>query len=134
MVANTSPIFTLTPIIGATTISAAETSRTTPTSVGIVVTSATDGYRIERIRIKATATTAAGLVSIWLFNATGSVYTLIDEVVVTAITPSTTVASFAATWVPDGGAIVLPASPVYSLRASTSIAQAFTVTAFGGAY
>ena len=124
------PGFAATPRQGQASIATAELSLTAPTSVGTVFSAGASGSRVERLRAVGAATTAAGLINIFLFD--GSVYRLIRAIVVGAATPSATVAA----WGSDGsgmitfeGGLMLPAG--WSLRAATTVAQTIHVTADG---
>lgn len=70
--------------VGSTT-GTASTSRATPTSVVGVVTAASAGTRIDRITCIATVATAAGIIHIWDYD--GANYTLVEELLTSAITP-----------------------------------------------
>ena len=134
MAANTNPIFTLTPKVGMVSISTANTARDGTGTLGTVFTGGTNGSRVDRIIIEATATTAAGVVTLFVYD-NSSVTNLWQEVLVSAITPSTTAVAFRAVITspdPMNPLLVLPAS--YVLKAGTTIAQAFAVTAQGGDY
>lgn len=148
MAVTATPIFVQTPYAVAASL-AATTACTTraPTATAslgaaniIALTAAsTNGLRIDSISVNAAASaiggaTTAGLVGIWLWDGTNAY--LIEEIQVTAVTPSATTPSFSATWVPDQP-IVLPAA--HRLYVSTSVtttaaANALVVTAYGGAY
>jgi hypothetical protein len=95
------------------------------------MTAGAGGTRLSKIQIIATATTTAGLVRLFLYD--GSTYHLFAEVPVTAITPSGTVAAFAATlseaYNPDQLPRVMPSG--WSLRATTANSEAFKVIADG---
>ena len=132
MPANTTPIFTLTPIIGMAEISTANTALDGSGTLGTVVTGGTNGTRITRITIQATATTTAGVIRLFIADNAGTPnIRLWREVLVPAITPSTTVLAFISTISLTGEAAVhLPAS--YTLRASTHNAEAFNIFAEGG--
>ncbi|WP_374381962.1 hypothetical protein [Dongia sp.] len=126
----TKPVFAATPRQGQGTISTAETSFSAPTNVATIFTAGASGSRIERVRVCATGTTAAGIVNLWLHDGTN--YRLVRSVLQSAITASTTVAP----WGTDGagfvyfeGGLILPTG--WSLRASTTIAQGFHITADG---
>ena len=96
MAANTVPIFTKTPNVGVVNIFTAELDLDNPTASAVVFTAAADGSVLKRIRVKGIgASTTAGLIHIWLVRS--SVYYLYKQIVVTAATPSATVASFEAT-------------------------------------
>jgi hypothetical protein len=129
MAANTAPIFTLTPQASCVGISTANTNRDGTGTIGTVLTAGAAGTRIHRITIKATVTTTAGMVRLFIY--TGATYYLWMEVPVTAITPSATVAAFSYVLSLFGeSALVLPTG--YSLRASTEKAENFNVVAEGG--
>jgi hypothetical protein len=102
------------------------------------VPTSTNGVRIDMIRVKAcsssvTAATVAQLVQIWEWDGTNAY--LYDELAVTAVTPSTTVASFVLE--KSYTNLVLPAS--HALYMSTTVTTtasttALEVQAFGGLY
>lgn len=131
MPANIEPIFTLTPQVASVAVGTANTARSAPGggTVGTVLTAASNGTRIHRITIKATVTTTAGMVRLWIY--TGTTYFLWREVIVAAITASATVAAFEVSIELFGErALILPAG--YSLRATTEKSENFDVTAEGG--
>src|SRR5262245_51911187 len=136
MAANTNPVFIELPRCWAVTISSADTSLTAPTTSGTVLTAGTDGSLVECVRIKAVGTTTAGMVRLFLYDPGNPVYWLLDEIAVTALTPSATTASFAATWTPPtptgGGPGMLPVPANWQLRITTHNAEAFDVVALGG--
>jgi hypothetical protein len=131
MAANTSPVFPLTPVIGHGQVSVANANRDGTGTLVDVLTGATNGTRVQRITVKATVTTTAGMVRLFLYN--GSVTRLWKEIEVTAITPSATVKSFANEIELFGElALHLPANHI--LRAATHNAETFNVIAEGGNY
>ncbi len=134
MSANTSPIFTLTPKIGVTNISSANTKRDGTGDINTIITGGANGTRISRITIKATVTTTAGTVRLFIGDNAGTpVISLWREVLVTAITVSANVAAFEYSLSLLGeNALILP--PNYTLRASTEKAESFNVIAEGGDY
>lgn len=131
MSANINPIFTLIPHVGCAAISTANTTRDGTGTIGTVFTAGSNGSRIHRITIKATVTTTAGIVRLFLHD--GSNYFLWREVLVTAATPSGTVIAYEWIWeMPDEKSLVLNNN--WSLRASTNNAENFNVIAEGGDY
>ena len=128
---NFKPIFPLTPKIGKANISVANTNRVVTGVAGLtqVLEAGTDGTRLDRAKIQATATTTAGVVRLWIYSGSGNA-DLYDEILVTAATPSVTVEAF--NTVIDFNAEFLPAG--YSLYASTHNSEAFNVIVFGGDY
>jgi hypothetical protein len=123
----TTPSFASTVRVGLGTLATADTARTgTPTNVVTVFTAGSSGSRIDEINIIATATTTAGVVRLWIYN--GTTYYLFEEILVSAITPSTAVATFNTTLTFNN--FMLPTG--HSLRATTNNSEGFNVIAFGG--
>jgi hypothetical protein len=132
MAANTIPVFTLTPVLGAVQISTANANRDGNGTLGTVVTGGAYGTRISRITIKAQVTTTAGMVRLFIEDSMGSKF-LWKEILVTAITASATVAAFESIIdLTDDYALVLPVN--YILKASTEKAELFSITVNGGSY
>lgn len=129
MAANTLPIFPVAARVGVANISSASAIRTTTGVTGLtsLFVAGTNGSRVDRIRVKATATTTAGMVRIWIYSGSGNAQ-LLFEIPVSAITPSATVASFDTYLNVDMEN--LPSG--YTLYATTEKAEAFNVMAFGG--
>jgi hypothetical protein len=131
MPANTEPIFVLTPRIAVVRISTANTNRDGTGTLGDVITGGTNGTRVDRIVIKATSTTTAGMVRLYLYDGTNT--RLWDEVIVLAITPSGTVVSFKTVQQsPDLMSPLVVLASGQKIQASTHNAESFDVTAFGG--
>jgi hypothetical protein len=123
----TTPSFASTVRVGLGTLATADTARTgTPTNVVTVFTAGSSGSRIDEINIIATATTTAGVVRLWIYN--GTTYYLFEEILVSAATPSTTVATYNTTLTFNN--FMLPTG--HSLRATTNNSEGFNVIAFGG--
>ena len=123
----TTPSFASTVRVGLGTLATADTARTgTPTNVVTVFTAGSSGSRIDEINIIATATTTAGVVRLWIYN--GTTYYLFEEILVSAVTPSTTVATYNTTLTFNN--FMLPTG--HSLRATTNNSEGFNVIAFGG--
>ncbi len=102
-------------------VSVANTARDGTGTLATIFTAGSSGSRIDDIKIQATGTTTAGAVRLFLHDGTNA--RLYDEILVPAITPSTTVEAFSAMLVNLG--IVLPSG--WSLRASTNNAETFNV-------
>jgi hypothetical protein len=120
----TSPSFAVTPRIGSVSISTQDTSLTAPTNFGTVITGVAAGTRVAELVVKCAATSAAALVRVFLYD--GSTYYLFDEVTISAATSSNTVATTRVSRTYDN--LILP-SASWSVRVTTSIAQAAHVTA-----
>jgi len=93
--ANTSPIFALTPETAIVTVTAATTDRTgaTTTNLSDLLTAATDGTKITQIGAKAAGDNTACLVLIFITDTAGANPKLYDEIAMEAVTASTTVTS-----------------------------------------
>jgi hypothetical protein len=121
------PIYVGTPKTWQAAISAANTNRDGTGTVVDVVSGGSSGSRIDKVRVVASGTTTAGAVRLYLYDGTNTY--LIKELLVTAATPSTTVAVWDGEWDADG--IILTTS-TWKLRASTNNAEAFKVFVKGG--
>ena len=126
------PAFTATPNAGGTLtgarISTANTARDGTGTLGTILTGGTNGTRVDRVQWKATSTTTAGVIRLFLKDNQGSPVTrLLAEALVSAITPSATVKSAEGEFVrTDGQPLVLvPAG--WILLAGTHNAESFDV-------
>jgi hypothetical protein len=79
------------------------------------------------VRVQASAATTAGAVRLFLYDGTNTY--LLRELIVAAVTPSTTVEAWSGEVDLDG--LVLPTN-AWKLRAATHNAEAFKVFAKGG--
>ena len=132
--ANTTPIFTITPRAGMVRISTANTGRDGSGTTGDVITGATSGTRVDRVVITATGTTTAGMVRLFIYDGSANTRAW-RETVVTAITVAASTAAFTATIsAPDAQSPLLVLPNGYVLRASTHNAETFDVIAHGGDY
>lgn len=129
------PVFTQTPISTCIALSAtANTSRAVSTGVptnGVLISpnTNTNGIRVDQIFINGTGTTLAGQVVIWLYDGTNGYP--IDELSVTAVTPSTTAPAFQLQENYSGFVL----QPTYKLYATSQVAsQLASVGMIGGAF
>lgn len=102
-------------------LSAANTNRNGTGTIVSVITGATNGTRVDDIYIVANATTTAGVIR--LFISDGTNIRLWQEILVTAVTPSTTVQVWSYTLLNQ--ALLLKSG--WSLQASTNNAETFSV-------
>ena len=102
-------------------ISTANANRNGTGTIGTVITGATNGTRVDDISIVATGTTTAGVVR--LFISDGTNVRLWQEILVSAVTPSTTVQVWSYTLLNQ--ALILKSG--WSLQASTNNAETFNV-------
>jgi len=148
MAVTSTPIFAQAPYMACTTL-AAQTTCTTrgPTvtaslaaaNIVQIVPTSTNGLRIDAIQVNAcstsfTAPTAGNIVGIWVWD--GTTAYLYTEILVTAVTPSTTVAGFTTT-LTFANPLVLPST--FKLYASLSVTTTASTTALqvcvmGGSY
>lgn len=81
-------------LLGTRDTSAIGTALTAPSNVSTIVSGGSSGGKVEEIVVSGTATTAAGVVNVFLYD--GSTYHLYDQIPVTAVTPSSTAVGFRA--------------------------------------
>lgn len=128
----TSANYVGTPKLGVAQVSTANTNLDGTGTLGTIFTAGSSGSRIDSIAIKATGTTTAGMVRLFIHDGTNA--RLLSEVPVLAITPSATLPAFEVLLTGDTYSqlfpIILPNT--YSLRASTDAAETFNVIASGG--
>jgi hypothetical protein len=148
MPVTATPIFVQSPLIGYLDMSAqtacttrGKTATASLAGANIIqlLNTTTNGCRVDSIQVNAcstsmTATTAANLVGIWIWDGTNA--QLYNEIAVTAVVPSTTTAGFTTT-ITFTNPLVLPST--YKLYASvsvttTAITTALQVFTFGGSY
>lgn len=123
------PNYPGTPRHGSAAISTANTNRDGTGTMGTVLAGVAAGTRVVEVVVQATGTTTAGMVRLFIDD--GTTVRLVDEVPVSAITPSATVAAFRTIRRYDN--LVLPSSS-HSLKASTHNAESFVVHAVGQDY
>jgi hypothetical protein len=107
-------------------VSTANTARDGTGTIATIFTAGASGSRVDDIAIVATGTTTAGVVRLFINDGTNS--RLWQEILVAAITPSTTVQVWSA--VQLNQALLLPNG--WSLRASTNNAETFNVNVTRG--
>ena len=113
-----------TPRAASAVLSAANTNRDGTGTIVTLIAGATNGTRVDDIRISATGTTTAGMIRFYLSLDSGTTNRLLFEVPVSAATPSGVVQSFQTTLTNLG--IILPDASA-QLRASTNNAESFHV-------
>ena len=133
MTINYNPVFPVAPIVGIATLTSATvvTSRaniTGTTNLTQLTATSTNGTRVDAIAVKSKATSVGSCLCIWIYNGTTSF--LFDEILVTAVTASTTVDSFS--FQRFYANLVLP--PTYQLFISETVQTDLNVMAFGGTY
>jgi hypothetical protein len=102
-------------------VTTANTNRNGTGAIVTVFTAGASGSRIDDISIDAVATTTAGVVRLFINDGTTSY--LWQEILVTAVTPSTTQAIWSYTLLNQ--ALVIPTG--WSLRASTNNTETFNI-------
>lgn len=123
------PSFTSTPRASTVAISTANTNRDGTGTITSLMSGVAAGTRVEEVWVQATGATTAGAVRLFLSLDGGSTWRLIREQMISAVTPSTTVAaSFHRIVFP----VLLLRDSDARLGVSTHNAESFHVTAFGG--
>ena len=121
-------MFATTLKVGMVQISTANTGRDGSGTIGTVVTGGSSGSVIKKIRICATVTTTAGVVRLFIDDGTN--VRLMQEIIVPAITPSTTIEAFSRTITYGPDDVLHLTDNNWLLKASTNNAEAFNVFAF----
>ncbi|MES2030826.1 MAG: hypothetical protein V4477_16725 [Pseudomonadota bacterium] len=124
---SAAPIFVGTPKTFQGALSTANTNRDGSGTITTLVTGGSLGTRIDRIKTIAAGTVTAGVVRFFLSDGTNT--RLFKERLVTAITPSATVAVFEDE-ITFADALIIPTG--WTLKASTHNAEAFNLFAHGG--
>ena len=114
--------FAASPVNAAALVSVANTARDGTGTIVTLYTAPASGARVDDIWCKAKSTTTAGMLRFWLHD--GATFRLLREILVTAITPSGTVASWE-TFLSNLG-IVLQSG--WSIRVSTNNAESFDIS------
>lgn len=120
------PQFAASPLNAAVTIATANANRDGTGVLGTLYTAPVAGARVDEIAIKAGATTTAGMVRLFLHN--GVAFFLWREILISAIVPSGTVASFEVAL----GNLGLILEDGWSIRCSTQNAESFNVIVVRG--
>ena len=128
----TTPNFASTPKAAIALLSAANTSRAGSGTIVDLLSAGASGQLVNRVDVTAIGTTTAGVIRLFLHN--GTSYFMFEEILVTAITPSTSVAVWS-----GASAKITPAKPFlvptgWKLAASTHNSESFNATVNGGDY
>jgi len=126
------PQFANTPNLGtnltAARISTANTGLTGTGTVATLITGGASGTRVDRVSVKATATTTPGMIRFFLFDAQGTpAKRLLHEMPVLAVTPAGSIQAFESEWVRTDGQPLVIVPSGWSLCVSTNNAESFDV-------
>jgi hypothetical protein len=121
-----SPVFAVTPRIGATNVATANTNRDGSGTVATLIVGASTGTRVAEIIVKARVTTTAGMVRVFLYD--GTTYRLLDEYSIAAATVSASVQGTRVSTTYNN--LILP-SASWSIVVSTHNAESIDVIALG---
>lgn len=128
----TSAQYAATPRCGVAQITTANTARDGSGTIETVFTAGANGSRVDAVCIKATGTTSAGMIRLFIHDGTTS--RLLTELMVQVATPGASVPAWEAALNESTSGqifpILLPSG--YSLRASTQVANTFNLFAIGG--
>jgi len=136
MAGNTAPIYSRVASIAWSTVTTANTAKDgTGTVVTIFTADATNGGRVEKIKVRAMGTNTATVLRVWInngsTNATAANNTLYTEITVAATTVSE-VAALLDNEIPMN--IALPPGYKINITIGTTVAAGLHCTAVGGAY
>lgn len=112
-------------------VSAANTNRDGTGTINTLVTGGASGTLIERVHCHAAVTTSSAVVNFWLSSDSGTTWRLVGDVLVQAVTPSTSAAPWQGDYIPPTGKIVLPGT-TWRLGVTCTVAQSTNYTAIGG--
>lgn len=126
---NAIPRFIQTGRIAAASISVANANRDGTGTVVTVFSAGAQGSLVELVRVIALGTTTAGVVRIYVHD--GSNYHLLDEIAVSAVTPTGSTPVFEGEYVPSKP-LILPTG--WSIRAAPLNGESFKVLVTGGDY
>lgn len=136
MVANTSPIFALTPQIGLATITAANTATDGTGTVNTVFTASTDGSRVDFIKCRALGTNVTSVLRVFLnngsVNSTATNNSLFTEQVLPATTASNAIEIGPDIVIPLN--ISLPNGWKINVVLGTAVSGGWKITCLGGNY
>lgn len=124
------PSFTATPRAALIQVTAANTARDGTGTTVDLITGAATGTRIEHIDITAAGTTTTGVVRLFLYDGTNT--RLWMEILVTAITPSTSIKPFSATINLSLPSVLMILLSGWKIKASTHNAETFNINCVGG--
>mgnify|MGYP001613334690 CR=1 FL=1 len=100
MPANPTPIFPLSPLATPVAVGTANIGRDGTGTIATILTPGVDGARVDSVRLQATITTTAGVFRLWVRASAAGTWFLHTEILMTAITPSTTVQAWSYDWIP----------------------------------
>src|SRR5690349_9796187 len=125
----TAPQYAATIKVGSAAVSSsADNTWTSPTNQVSLLTGGTNGTDVFEIDLQGIGTTVAGIINLALYD--GTTYHMFDQVLVAAVTPSTTALAWRSN--PRQYTNLFIPSNTWSLRAWTMVAsQLVKITAFG---
>lgn len=132
MAVTATPIHVQTPRSEVVQVSTANTNRDGTGTLSSAVNAGSNGSKVQRIDISATGTTTAGVVRLFVYD--GSAYRLWREILVSAITPSASIAAYFNSIDCSRRENALYLANGRSLKASTHNAETFNVTVILGDY
>ena len=113
-------------LLGIAQVSVANANRDGTGTLASLYTAGSAGSQISRVEAKATGTTTAGMVRLFVYDGTNT--RLWQEISVTAVTPGASTQSFSGNVNP---APALPLKSGWKLKESTEQAETFNLFAYG---
>ena len=132
--ANTNPIFALTPETALVTVTGATTDRTGATTTNLVtlLTAQASGTKVTQIGAKAAGTNDGTLILIFITDTSGANPKLFDEITLNAVTPTTLITSQRA--VTTYADLQLKAGQMIKVGMTVAIAAGINIFAVKGDY
>lgn len=124
------PTFAATPKLYVGQVTAANALRDGTGTLVALCTAAASGEKVNEIAVEATVTTTAGMVRLFISKDGGTTKRMFDEITVSAVTVSASVAAYRASKVYTN--LILEASDI--LYASTEKAEAINVYVMAGRF
>jgi hypothetical protein len=126
---SVAPAYAAIPVAVEVNFATANTNRDGTGTIATLLGAITRPTRVERILIRAAGTTTAGVIRFWYKSTSGGTWRLVHELLVTAITPSASIAVYLNEWAPTNG---LNMPTLSMLGVSTHNAETFNALALGG--
>jgi len=139
--ANTQPIFPVTPKVSGGKVITADTSYETPTTNPVTVfTAGSNGSRIDAIRVRALGTNIATVLRLFIYDGSSNYYLAYEEALASSTADADGETGADMDLLRDTGYEAMPPIPYlpanYTIVATvgTTVASGWMVTVFGGDY
>ncbi len=131
MAANTTPIFPLIPVATVVAVATANTGRDGSGTIATIFNPNADGARLRSVRLQAIVATTAQVFRLWVRSSSAGTWYLYAEILIAAITPSTTIQAWGYEYVFQEGK---PLSDGTHIGGSVNAAEQVNAHCNGGEY